>query len=229
MKIMRWKRVPSLWMVESEVFSKLIGGSDQFGNVGAKISALMVYIALGMSSDEDESGSHRILFSSLTYDDIQVLTGLSRPSITKGIGVLEALGLIEQTINGRSASYKFCGYNFTRGWCKIPVKSLIEKTYNELKIKPFYHFSKRSLVELYALKLYLYLLAIRGNDNPYSAVSYEKISEQTAIPRKNIRKAGSYLLSCGLLSDIRKPQGDDFESNANMYFATGCTDLYSRF
>ena len=230
MRVMRWRKVPSAWMVDAGIFPKLIGGKDELGTLGAKICALMVYIALAMSSEEEELGASRILSSSMTYDEIQSLTGLSRPSITKGINVLESIGLIKQQISGRSANYIFCGYDFSQGWCKLPVKALIEKSSSGLKIKPFFHFTKRGLIELHALKLYLYLLAIRGNNNLHSAVSYEKIAEQTAIPRKNIRKAGSYLLSCGLLSDIRKPQGSgDYESNANMYFSSGSADLYSRF
>lgn len=237
MKVIYWKKIPSARFIDGSVLCELQGGRSgvcSHRNVGAKISALMLYIALGLcAEDEEVDGKGRFLRASPTYDELQNLTGLSRPLISTALSVLDELQLIEREPQGRGASYLLTGYDYTKGWCKVPFRAISKKVDGRVQIEPFSHFNKRGLIELYALKLFLYLLAIRGNETSESKVSYELISERTAIPRKAIRKTGSFLLNSGLLSNIKRSSyqdgGDsDHEGGANKYYVTGFNDLLVR-
>ncbi|WP_323996645.1 winged helix-turn-helix domain-containing protein [Aeromonas hydrophila] len=237
MKITYWKRIPSTRFVDDSVLRELHGGRGGVcghRNVGAKISALMLYIALGLCAEEEEDdGGGRVLRASPTYDELQELSGLSRPLISTALSVLDELKLIEREPQGRGVSYVLTGYSPARGWCKVPFRAISKKVNGSVQIEPFRHFKKRGLMELYALKLFLYLLAIRDNETSESKVSYELISERTAIPRSAIRKTGSFLLSSGLLSNIyqssyQNSDGSEGDGGSNKYCVTGFKDLLVR-
>jgi DNA-binding transcriptional ArsR family regulator len=235
-KVTNWKRIPSARFIDDSVLCELQGGKSGVcghRNVGAKISALMLYIAIGLCAEEEEVDGGRVLRASPTYDELQNLTGLSRPLISTALSVLDELKLIEKEPQGRGASYQLTGYDYSKGWCKVPFRALSKKVNGSVQIEPFSHFTKRGVMELYALKLFLYLLAIRDNATSESRVSYELISERTAIPRKFIRKTGTFLISSGLLSNIKRSShqdgGDsDHEGGANQYYVTGFNDLLVR-
>lgn len=233
MRAWKWVRIPSGWILDNSLLPSIIGRADSNGSVGVKIGALMTYIAIAMTAVEEESfaiGSSRIHLRSVsTYDELQRLTGLSRPLLSKSLLILEQLLLVSREASGRGTCYTITGFKREGGWCKIPVQALIEKTGSGPRIQAFTHFTKRGLVELYALKLFLYLLATRNNERSLSNVSFESISNRTGIPRKAIRKTGSFLLNVGLLSEIQKRRSDDsVENNANCYYVTGHKDLLSR-
>jgi len=233
-KVTYWKRIPSARFIDDSVLCELRGGKAGVcghRTVGAKISALMLYIAIGLCAEEEEvDGGERVLRASPTYDELQNLTGLSRPLIATALSVLDELKLIEREPQGRGASYQLTGYDPNKGWCKVPFRALSKKVNGSVQIEPFSHFHKRGLIELYALKLFLYLLAIRDNVTSESRVSYELIEERTAIPRKFIRKTGTFLISSGLLSNIKRSSGGDsgHEGGANQYYVTGFNDLLVR-
>jgi len=234
MRITTWKRLPSdRILMDDSILHELPARPDKHGNVGAKISALMLYIAIGLCAEEEEGDSSRFLRASPTYDELQNLTGLSRPLISTALGVLEGLQLIEREQKGRSVVYQLTGYNYGKGWCKVPCRALSKRVGERVQIEPFLHFSKRARMELHALKMFLYLLAIRDNNSAESEVSFDTISKRTGIPRKDIRKAGSFLLSSGLLSNIKRSGYQDsseseHEGGANKYYATGFKDLLIR-
>jgi DNA-binding transcriptional ArsR family regulator len=235
MRITTWKRLPSdRILIDDSILHELPARSDKHGNVGAKISALMLYIAIGLCAEEEEEGeSSRFLRASPTYDELQNLTGLSRPLISTALSVLEGLQLIERKQKGRSVVYQLTGYNYGKGWCKVPCRALSKRVGERVQIEPFLHFSKRARVELHALKMFLYLLAIRNNNSAESEVSYDTIAKRTGIPRKDIRKAGTFLFSSGLLSNIKKSGYQDsgeseHEGGANKYYVTGFKDLLIR-
>ncbi|MGZ4823075.1 MAG: hypothetical protein ACXVZT_00570 [Terriglobales bacterium] len=158
------------------------------------------------------------LVARLTYDDLASLTGLSRARISAGLEKL-----IEQNIIWRvdgSGSYGLAGFGEGKRWAKLPGRVL--QSAGGTSFTPFSHFFLRSRHELNALKLHLYYANIRGNGSAYSEVAYGKISEKTGVPERDIAKANTLLVTCGILVRTRGlPSEDPAEHEANKYYLAG--------
>jgi hypothetical protein len=76
------------------------------------------------------------------------------------------------------------------------------------------------------MKLYLYFAAIRSNYSFYSMASYETIFERTGISERDIRKATSILITCGLLAGVNHEHNHILKQNEpNKYYLKGYTAL----
>ncbi|EKF9156897.1 hypothetical protein [Vibrio cholerae] len=88
-------------------------------------------------------------------------------------------------------------------------------------IKPFYQLHNRYQIELDALRLYLYLLSIRDNDEPYTKVSLAKVIEKTGIQLHEVPNAAALLHTIGLLSHSETTgflfKSADFEKQSELY------------
>jgi len=202
-----WVKLPSGWIEDGGLRSLRWGGPEGAG--ANNIAALMTLIALAHHAD-DENGLIK-----LTYDQLEELTGLSRPKVSKGLDGLEALKIIDRD-QGRSI-YRLLGYNPKSGWAKLPCKAL----YSGMRIAAFHEFRLRSMAELNALKLYLLFAARRGRDTNMANISYDKITEYTGIERPRIKAAQSLLAIHNMAHVERLPSSTNDIGVSNAYRLVG--------
>ena len=181
-----WVRLPSRWINDKGLgyFSWKAGGEGS-----AHTAALMALTAIAHGAIP-ETGLTRG-----TYDELCAATGLSRAKLSNGLDVLREFEIVGRGPESGRSTYQLLGYNFNRGWAKLPKKSM----YSHGRITAFADFQLRKPIELEALKLFFLFVARRGNDTNVANIGYEKIEEYTDIQRPRIKPAISYLASLSLI------------------------------
>lgn len=158
------------------------------------------------------------LVARATYDDLAELAGLSRDRVSAGLQKLLAMKMIWRV--DRSSTYGLSGYGPGKRWAKLPGQVLLSGA--GTTFEPFSHFRLRSRNELNALKLHFYYASTRPRDAFYSMVAYPTIHSRIGIPEREIPRANSLLLSCGILARTRGlPSEDAREHESNKYYLTG--------
>lgn len=221
-RAMPWYRAPSeplraalpgmRWQSEGEL------------SAATSAAALMLYVALLFRAriETQEDGSSAMT-AQATYDELETATGRPRAMVADGLRRLQLTGLVTPQGSAQRRSYLLTGPH--EKWFKLPCRSVVK----DGVIRPFTTFSLRSKHELHALKLYLYLAAVRSNADPYTMASYETIHERTGIPERDIRRALALLISSGLLINIDREFSQALKVNeANKYYLTGHADLFPR-
>lgn len=201
----QWVRLPSAWIEENGLaaFQWKDGGSDN-------TAALMALMAIAHRADQ-ETGLARV-----TYDELCTAIDISRAKLSKGLNLLEGRDIIERWQDGRS-SFQLNGYDPTKGWCKLPAKSL----YSGSVIEAFRHLRLRNKVELNAIRLYLLFAARRGRDTNLANISHDRITDYTGIRRHDIKAATSLLASLSLAYIERTPSETNQYGVANAYRLAG--------
>jgi len=219
--------MPSQW-----IFDRGLRDFTWFKNTNQSrstaIAALQLYIAMLTQADTNWAEGDDRLICGLSYEELKERTGLSRQLIALGIQALDETKLIEVARIGVRNRYEILGFDIHQGWCKVPARALYN-TPNPRKIVGFQLFTKRSMHELDALKLFLYYAAIRGNFDRYSVVTYETINKQTGVPLKRIAKANAFLVAAGMLADVKQEQvGESHQMEPNKYYLVGNQALATR-
>lgn len=160
-------------------------------DLAEKISALKIYLIFCIKSSCSDEG---VFSCSITYDKLMELASISRSSVSKGLKLLTKIGLIS-CLGIRSKKYVVPNL-YRSGWCKIPVKGFMKDDKN---IDSFRMFHNRYPHELNAIKLYLYFLSIRNNDEFGSEVSFRKITAKTGVKFSEIKPALGFMSVIGLL------------------------------
>lgn len=210
---MPWHSLPSIAV--REALPELIWQKTAaIQTPAANTSALMLYVALrfmaiNVSSDE--------WVATVSYDELERATGLSRRLVSDGLKRLNELDLIESEGSNQKRRYKIVWSE--GGWFKLPCQRIVSGG----AIIPFQAFSLRSKHELHALKIYLYLASVRNGTSFFSSASYEKIYERVGVQERDIAKASSLLLTCGLLARVTRQDGE--QHSANQYFLQGYEDF----
>lgn len=210
-----WERMPSYWLRDEEHYplpNMKWNGDDK----ADQIASLMLYIVLVHHANSEISPSKQELgLCSLTYTELNNITGLSRAKIAGGLKILIKLEVILEISTGRQNLYKIANFEAKSGWAKLPARGLYNK--NLEKIPAFHRFNLRSKNELSAIKIYLIFIALRSNSTNYAIVGYDKISEYTGIHRNEIKSAISFLINLGLIQvDSGDSQVNEF-ATVNMY------------
>lgn len=187
MFILPWARMPTNWIKAGALKDKFTSNI----NLAEKISALKIYAILCIKANNLNEEKYSCV---MTYDSLMELAFLSRSSVSKGLKLLGSLGLIE-SFGVRTKRYTIPNL-YKSGWCKLPVKGFMKDDKN---IESFKMFHNRYPHELNALKLYLYLLSIRDNDENFSEVSFKKITTKTGIKFQEISPALGFMNVIGLL------------------------------
>jgi hypothetical protein len=215
-RVASWCRVPSTPVLAA--LPKMKWSAADGGRPAAETAALMLFVALNFSAmgwAGDQGEYHAV--AEVTYDDLGAATGLSRALISAGLQRLVVLGLIQSEGSSQKRRYVLNWQSDAR-FFKLPCRAVIA----EGVIKPFTHFTLRSKHELHAMKLYLYLAAVRSNEEHYSMASYKKISDRTGIAERDIRKAVGTLLNVGLLVGIGREHSHTRSRNEpNKYYLYG--------
>lgn len=174
-------------------FSKMLTGwTRTMGNdlrafpggpsTGASIAALKCFLAVSIQADFKSDSA------TVSYNDFEALTGLSRPMIKKGLDVLFDLGLL--TV-GKGYAHKYTAAPVTDTyWAKIPTE-LLKRHLKDI--------GNRGAIPLGALKIYILLAAKRNNSYDWTALTYKTMEESTGIRRADIRASLSVLYSARLL------------------------------
>lgn len=174
-----WVKLPTYWIEQHRL--KEFRWDHSEGS--SATAALMVLMVLAHEMNED-SGVVRV-----TYDTICEATNLSRTKVAHGLRYLEMKQLIGRQL-GKNSVYQIAGYPLDRPWGKLPCHGL----YQGNVIAAFKHFKMRSRTELDALKLYFLFVSRRNKDINATQISYDKITEYTAIDRNRIKSAVSFLI-----------------------------------
>jgi len=213
MNIKPWVKINNKWILDGGL-ADLKWVNDSTGKASDKLAALIIYIALAMFST---SG-----ITTLTYNRLSELTGLSRDLISRGTKVLLFLKLITLERVGRNNKYTII-YEKSGGWCKLPARPLMMKTDF---IKAFSEIKLRSKSELHAIKLFLYFAAVRSNTQKYTMASFKKINIATSIPEKDITKARSLLVVWGILVQVdTEKKSNGLVNEPNKYYLAGYSNL----
>jgi len=191
----------------NNMFSKLptwwvrIGLFTQFSskNLGESIAALKCYLALALTMDFH---SHKIKIS--TYD-LETMTSLSRPMVHKGLEKLIAMNFISVDKSSHTHLYTLTHDPIDFRWAKMPTHNL-KRALKEMS-------NNRSKATLVALKIYIYMLSIRPNDEYSVGVSHDTIRAQTHIQTDQVRPGIDVLINYGLISVSKKPNTE----NKNLY------------
>jgi len=168
-------------------------------NLGESIAALKCYLALALTMDFH---SHKIKIS--TYD-LETMTSLSRPMVNKGLDKLIAMNLISVDKSNHTHLYTLTSCLVDFRWAKIPTHNL-KKALKEMS-------NNRSKTTLVALKIYIYMLSIRPNDEYSVGVSHDTIRTKTYIQTDQVRPGIDVLINYGLISVSKKPNTE----NKNLY------------
>lgn len=193
-RMLPWVKLPSQWILD--------GGLKDFrwkqAEGGKEIAALILLIVIAQHAPD---GAARLPYSALSEK-----AGLSRAMVSAGLKILKSRDLIEYEDRSTYALYN---YSLGQTWAKLPAKGL----YRNGVCIPFQYFHLRSATELFALRLYLLLIAFRDNETNYATISYDKMCEYSGLSRKDIRSALSFLASLGLVHVDNLESLDQFTKN----------------
>ncbi|WP_186159525.1 hypothetical protein [Burkholderia gladioli] len=235
MNVKPWSKMPVDWCGDDRL--KSFTWREE-GSAGT--AALMLYFVICHFSSE---ANHQLkelvtrmpadpslapaedLVAHLTYDDFEVIAGLSRKLVSNGLSVLVEKRMIERLGNARASDYALLG-SANRQFAKLPGKALVSDGGNSFR--PLTHMRLRSRFELDALKLYYYYASIRDRNHVYSEAAYETIFEKTGVSERNIPVANALLLTTQFLARIEIGSGAGFrkrKTGANCYYLTGYTNF----
>lgn len=205
-----WVKMPAAWVRDMNKFPlhSLLWVRGASAN---NTAALMIYIVLVHKADDNLKADG---CCGPTYSEIRQITGLSRSKISGGLQVLYDLGIIANISVGKTNRYKLPKYEAQSGWAKLPARALYTK---DGRFRPFMNMSLRSKYELYALKIYLLLVAQRDIVTNFANIGYDKIHLYTAVPRNDIRSSLSWLVNSDLINvDASMSQINEFGTK-NIY------------
>lgn len=228
MKLPRpWVQMPSDW-IRLERKLENFNWKNQDGQKSTALAALELYICICFFSTrqdvaEDESDSAYELVTDLSYSEFSELTGMSRALVSKGLQKLSAENMIKIRANGKkSNSYAIVDFDSHRGWCKLPARALISESNKQMKIVFSHRFTRRSKYELYAVKMFLLLAAHRDNSSLAAMSTFDTITEDAGIPRSEIKRAQTLMLTTDLLEKIDFDREDrSHQKAANQYYLKG--------
>jgi hypothetical protein len=215
-----WCMIPAEPIIS--LLPKLKWQTEDEAPASTNSAALMLYVALNFAAEREEDDEGGYLGRAvLSYPELNYVTGLSRKLIAHGLRRLEELKLVLPTGSDQKRGYVIPWGAKT--WFKLPCRAILHKG----AIAPFGRFHMRSKSELHALKLYLYLAAVRSNQAWFSMSSHQKIHEKTGIPENGIRRAHSLLTSVGLLAGIdREHNALEKQNEPNKYYLSGYQALW---
>lgn len=175
---------------------------------GVHIAALKCLFAFGLKNN------FKTKEVSLSLQQLEGLTGLSKPMVIRGIRKLIELGIVlklEQDRTNIVNKYKLV-FIEERRFTKIPYTHLLDHL-------PY--FPNKGVYVLTALKIYLILLQVRKNQSKKVTISYIRLSHY-GINRKYVSKALEILITNDLISISRDmDENGCFVKSCNNYLIKG--------
>ncbi|MFQ3171365.1 MAG: hypothetical protein ACI9DG_001399 [Oleispira sp.] len=217
-KIMEWVKLPTGWIREGGL-RVITWKAHRSGG----IAALQILIALahaGKRRDIPISSEADMEAVPISYTSLSDTINVSRTLISKGKLILRQLDLI--SVEGAKPEKYTLNYLYDDKWGKLPMNSLINKSY---KIRAFDNFKQRKKIELNALKIYLLIIAFRNDKTNYASISYPRIEELSGVDRNDIRNATSLLCSENMINISRSPAETTYEIH-NKYYLQGISNRH---
>lgn len=238
--VMAWAKIPSTWarvkipsatldsndVLDEDSFTQLPGLSairwKTHGSAGT--AAIMVLIALAIISNQRqrEDGIRKDNKVQITYNDIANMTGFSRAIISKALRILRDVSAISVTREGKKCVYTLLGIESDGKWCALPQAFILDGADYLKKFKGICEIIRRPS-SLFAMKLYMLLLAFRERRSNTTRISYDVITSYTGMRREDISTAWQILLAAGLgyLADDTEVPLKKGERNHNRYKIRG--------
>lgn len=227
---MSWAKLPSKWM------SPTVNPDDDEEKIyplktffvwrkdgSSSTAALMILIALSIKLNQSLIGftaldGKRPATVSVTYDELQRMTGFARGPVGGAIKLLAEVGAIKRVKVGRANQYELQGVQQAGGWCQLPQAKLVRAD-GTLSIKAM----ERKRMTLCALKLYMVLMTLRKQKFNTASLSYAGITRWTGIRRSDIGRAIQMLIAWELVDVSEDPDERYFDENdrSNRYRIRG--------
>lgn len=171
---MSWARMDSTWVRDGGLMA-LRAGAD----TGANTAALKVLLAIGAHTH----------FSTcevaLSLADFELVTGLSRPQVIKGIRVLKELRVVTVDQTSHIHGYKLENAH-EPPWSKVPTDKIRAR---------LQHLPNRGETALAALKILVLFLVFRDGATNRATISHDKIVAYTGIRPKHVRAGVDHLVN----------------------------------
>jgi len=190
----KWSSFPRKWMFDR--LSRFPAGAQ----AGAHMAALRVYLALALRADFNDRTA------SVSLTELQTLTGLSRPMVTKGIAKAASTELVAVDNSGYRHSYRLLGQEDDTAFAKIP-KSRLRQQLPKLPTRGFH--------ALDALKVYLALVLVRPRDSFTLPISVRLLAARSGVQPRRVRAAIDVLINHRLVRLVEV----DGESGAHGHHA----------
>lgn len=181
---MKFSKMPSGW-VRAGILKQFRGGAD----AGDSMAALKLFLIFCLRMDYI---THKTL-KGLTLIEIENWSGLSKPTIYKGLRILCDKGLVRQEKEGRENTYEVTtGHerysdDFDSYWGMLP-KNLLLNTLNAIS-------NRGSPATLAAYKVYIALITFRLRPKQFVVLGYEKIRELTGLQSIHVRSGIDVLIN----------------------------------
>lgn len=188
---MPWAKIPTLWIRSGQKLALLSWQKHR----SDATAALIILIALAIRLNQTNGKGKQRTAVSISYDELQSLTGISRAKISAGIRLLEGNEIVAVRKRNKRNRYQLSGVTTPGSWAQLPQSQLLQ---NGTLL--FAKFQLRQRNELHALKLYLLLIAYRNNKANFTAIGYEKICEIGGMQRNDILRAASLLINYDLIT-----------------------------
>jgi hypothetical protein len=216
---MSWAKVPTMWLrpLKAEKATQRLAehfdidpDADEIYPLSlltwrkdgaSSMAALSILIALAIGLNVTTRGktfapgSARPKQVSVTFDDLQKMTGFSRGSVASGVRLLQQIGAIIKVKVGRASLYELSGIDVNGHWAQLPQSKLLRAD-NALVIKRW----PRTKVTLAALKIYLTLIALRHRNYDTSSISFTALTKWTGVRRAELHQAIGYLQAIELVA-----------------------------
>lgn len=225
----------NMWWVDAPFFKKVINNQE----TGKGIAVLKTAIAIAMQSDFHSRESK------ISYSELENITGLSRPMVSKAIQILIQENIIElMLIDGKEK--KKGQANVYRLLDKSPEDSLVDepledslvddnddfsfskkkrKGWTKLPYKPLLENLKnlpnKGVGGLGALKNYLIILKYRSNHLDFTQISHNKFIEKCGVQANTVKRSNDILFNNNLISIAKKIEDGHVVASPNMYFIKG--------
>lgn len=194
--------MPSRWIREGELAA--ISWRESKGDATAALLLLMALCVernranIGRETGERASAAvpasdDRELVHA-TYDRLMDMTMLSRAKVAGGLKILRELKVVVAT--PRASEYRLPSIETPGSWCQLPQGHVWDNPHVAKYLKGL---TLRHRAELDALKVYLMLLAFRGNKNSVTLLGYERMTQLAGLDRTEITRAKSHLFNWGLI------------------------------
>lgn len=197
----RFSMCPTWWVRYAGLGLKKFEGRDK---AGSSIAALKCLFGISLSVD------FHTRKAKLSISDLEVLTGLSRPMVIRGLKGLAELRIITVDKKAHVHEYELTVVAGDVGWGKIPYERVRKELPKMLN---------RGVIPLTALKIYFLLVSLRPNESGSVPISYETLVEYLGCQRSHIRPALDILYSHTLVRI--SSEGTDERQRHNVYTILG--------
>lgn len=188
---MAWAKIPTSWIRSK---SKLLDFTWR-KNKSDATAALIILMALAIRLNQKNQSGKQHKFVSVSYDDLQLFTGLSRIKVSAALRLLEAAGILTIRRHKRTNRYMMNDILKAGCWAQLPQTHLVQ---NGTLV--FAKFQLRHRNELNALKLYLLLVAYRNAHGNFTAIGYDRICEISGLLRNDVMSACALLINFELIT-----------------------------